>query len=51
MIEKERVTGDIQFKYVKFVYPSRPKIWVLRKFDLLAKSNQTTAFCGPSGSG
>jgi len=45
------VVGNIQFKHVKFVYPARPKLRVLRDFHLSANANQTTALCGPSGSG
>ena len=36
---------------MKFVYPSRPTLRVLKDFDLQADANQTTALCGPSGSG
>ena len=45
------MSGNIQFDKVKYVYPSRPKIRVLKNFDLLANAGQTTALCGPSGSG
>jgi len=43
--------GNIQFEHVKFLYPSRPKLRVLKDFNLLANAGQTTALCGPSGSG
>jgi ATP-binding cassette subfamily B (MDR/TAP) protein 1 len=45
------MTGNIQFEQVRFIYPSRPKVYVLKNFDLLANASQTTALCGPSGSG
>ncbi len=45
------MTGNLQFDHVKFVYPSRPKLRVLKDFNLLANASQTTALCGPSGSG
>ncbi len=45
------MTGNIQFANVKFVYPSRPKLRVLKNFNLSANAGQTTALCGPSGSG
>ncbi|UJR37712.1 hypothetical protein I4U23_030407 [Adineta vaga] len=43
--------GNIQFEQVKFKYPSRPTLRVLKDFNLLANAGQTTALCGPSGSG
>ena len=43
--------GDIEFRQVKFTYPSRSKLRVLKDFNLSAKAGQTTALCGPSGSG
>jgi len=45
------MTGDIQFEQVKFIYPSRPTLRVLKDFNLFANAGQTTAICGPSGSG
>lgn len=45
------MTGNVQFEGVKFVYPSRPKLRVLKDFNLFANAGQTTAICGPSGSG
>ncbi|CAF1561503.1 unnamed protein product, partial [Rotaria magnacalcarata] len=47
----DNLTGNIEFEQVKFVYPSRPTLRVLKGFDLPAKASQTTAICGPSGSG
>ena len=43
--------GNIRFDNVKFIYPSRPKLSVLKNFDLDAAAGETTALCGPSGSG
>jgi len=45
------MTCDIQFEQVKFIYPSRPTLRVLKDFNLFANAGQTTAICGPSGSG
>ena len=45
------MTGNVQFEAVKFIYPSRPKLRVLKDFNLFATAGQTTALCGPSGSG
>ncbi|CAF3666385.1 unnamed protein product [Adineta steineri] len=46
-----KMTGNIKFEKVKFIYPSRPTLRVLKDFNLLANAGQTTALCGPSGSG
>jgi ABC-type multidrug transport system fused ATPase/permease subunit len=45
------MTGNIQFEQVRFIYPSRPTLRVLKDFNLFANAGQTTAICGPSGSG
>ncbi|TNN13638.1 Multidrug resistance protein [Schistosoma japonicum] len=44
-------SGNVTFKNVSFVYPSRPDITILRDFSLSIKSGQTVALVGPSGSG
>ncbi|CAF0800398.1 unnamed protein product [Adineta ricciae] len=46
-----KMIGNVQFDQVKFKYPSRPTLRVLKDFKLLADAGQTTALCGPSGSG
>ncbi|CAL8095680.1 unnamed protein product [Calicophoron daubneyi] len=43
--------GNITVKNVKFLYPTRPDITILRNFSLDLKSGQTVALVGPSGSG
>lgn len=43
--------GDIVFDHVEMRYPMRPKHPALRDLCLTLKAGQTTAFCGPSGSG
>lgn len=45
------VRGDIEFKEVKFSYPSRPDIQVLQDFSLKVKAGKTVAIVGDSGSG
>jgi ABC-type multidrug transport system fused ATPase/permease subunit len=42
---------DIAFDAVKFKYPSRPTVSVLKKVSLVVKKGKTTAFVGKSGSG
>ncbi|KAI8820019.1 P-loop containing nucleoside triphosphate hydrolase protein [Fimicolochytrium jonesii] len=45
------VTGDISFKNVRFSYPSRPDVPILRGLSVDIKAGQTVAFVGGSGSG
>ncbi|CDH59293.1 abc transporter b family protein [Lichtheimia corymbifera JMRC:FSU:9682] len=50
-LQPEKVVGEIQFRHVKFAYPTRPDIPVLKDFDLTIKPGMSVAFVGPSGSG
>ncbi|KAG2379229.1 hypothetical protein C9374_007368 [Naegleria lovaniensis] len=43
--------GKIEFKNVKFSYPSRPNVTVLKDFSLDIRMGQSIALVGPSGSG
>ena len=45
------VNGNIEFRDVRFRYPARPKLRILRHFNLGCQSGETTALVGPSGSG
>ena len=45
------MTGNIEFRDVSFRYPARPKLRILRHFNLACDSGATTALVGPSGSG
>lgn len=47
----DKFTGDIEFKDVKFSYPTRPDITVLKQLNLKIRPGMTVAFVGPSGSG
>ncbi|RCI06466.1 ATP-binding cassette, sub-B (MDR TAP), member 4, partial [Rhizopus stolonifer] len=47
----EKILGEIEFKDVKFSYPTRPDITILKKLNLNIKPGMTVAFVGPSGSG
>ncbi|KAI8086524.1 P-loop containing nucleoside triphosphate hydrolase protein [Halteromyces radiatus] len=47
----EKVHGDIEFRDIKFVYPTRPDITILKKLNLKIHPGMTVAFVGPSGSG
>ncbi|KAG8879983.1 ATP-binding cassette permease mdl1 [Tulasnella sp. 332] len=43
--------GTIRFEQVSFNYPSRPKVAVLKDFNLELKSGESVALVGRSGSG
>jgi len=45
------LVGEIEFKNVKFVYPSRPERTILEGFHLAVPAGGTLAIVGPSGSG
>jgi ABC-type multidrug transport system fused ATPase/permease subunit len=45
------VTGNIEFRDVRFRYPARPKLPILRHLNLTCHASETTALVGPSGSG
>ena len=47
----DSVTGVIEFKGVKFAYPSRPDKVVFDNFNLRVEAGQTVALVGESGSG
>ncbi|EEC71408.1 hypothetical protein OsI_03576 [Oryza sativa Indica Group] len=47
----DQVRGELQFESVRFVYPSRPNMTVLKDFNLQIPAGQTVALVGSSGSG
>lgn len=47
----EELSGCVEFKDVKFIYPSRPQSIVLEHFDLTVEAGKTVALVGSSGSG
>ena len=46
-----KVLGNIAFKGIKFHYPSRDDVPILKEFNLLVESGHTVALVGASGSG
>lgn len=50
-LKREEVKGLIEFKDVKFKYPSKDDLVVLKKFSCAFEAGKTTALVGPSGSG
>ncbi|KAL1880539.1 hypothetical protein VTK73DRAFT_5552 [Phialemonium thermophilum] len=49
--EPADVEGMIEFEHVKFSYPMRPGVTVLKDFTLKFPAGKVTALVGPSGSG
>nr|CAB3478165.1 unnamed protein product [Digitaria exilis] len=47
----DQIRGELQFESVRFVYPSRPNIPILKDFNLQIPAGQTIALVGSSGSG
>ena len=48
---QDETKGDIKLQKVRFTYPSRPGVTILKSFNISIKSGQTLALVGPSGSG
>lgn len=48
---QNRLKGDLEFKNIKFVYPTRPDFVVLHDVSFTAKAGETIALVGSSGSG
>mmetsp|Transcript_6904 Transcript_6904/g.8250 ORF Transcript_6904/g.8250 Transcript_6904/m.8250 type:complete len:242 (+) Transcript_6904:883-1608(+) len=49
--EKHKIQGEIEFRNVQFIYPSRPDQKIMDTFNCTFKMGETTALVGPSGSG
>lgn len=49
--EKPEITGKVAFKDVRFHYPQRPDVEVLKSINLSAEPNETIALVGSSGAG
>ncbi|XP_075443556.1 ATP-dependent translocase ABCB1 isoform X1 [Ascaphus truei] len=49
--QPDKVKGDIEFKNVKFTYPSRPDTQVLKGLTMKVPSGETLALVGSSGCG
>ncbi|KAM3340523.1 putative ABC transporter B family member 8 [Capsicum galapagoense] len=47
----ENIRGEVDFRNVKFTYPSRPDTVVLKDFNLKIEAGKTVALVGASGSG
>jgi ABC transporter fused permease/ATP-binding protein len=49
--KQAKLEGRVSFQNVKFRYPSRPEIEVLKNINFTASAGETIAIVGPSGSG
>lgn len=49
--QQAKLQGEVKFENVKFRYPSRPEVEVLKDINFSAKKGETIAIVGPSGSG
>jgi ATP-binding cassette subfamily B (MDR/TAP) protein 1 len=47
----DQITGAIELKRIKHVYPSRPEVVVMHDVDLVIPAGKITALVGASGSG
>lgn len=47
----EKVEGNIEFRDIRHIYPSRPEVVVMQNVNLFVPAGKTTALVGPSGSG
>jgi len=50
-LKPEKVVGEIELKDIKFSYPTRPDVEVLKGISLIFKAGETTALVGASGCG
>lgn len=50
-LKPQKIQGKLEFKHVKFRYPTRPDVMILKDFSLKIEPGMTVAFVGPSGSG
>ncbi|PWA34316.1 ABC transporter family protein [Artemisia annua] len=47
----QQISGEVEFKNVKFAYPSRPESVILKDFNVKVPAGRTVALVGGSGSG
>lgn len=47
----QHVSGEVEFRHVRFAYPSRPESVIFQDFNLKIPAGKTVALVGGSGSG
>lgn len=47
----QHVSGTVELKHIKHIYPSRPEVVVMEDVSLVVPAGKTTALVGASGSG
>ncbi|EWC45624.1 hypothetical protein DRE_05185 [Drechslerella stenobrocha 248] len=47
----ESLSGEIELRNIKHIYPSRPEVVVIEEMNLVVPAGKTTALVGASGSG
>jgi len=50
-LKLDHVEGNIEFRNIKHIYPSRPEVTIMEDVSLSIPAGKTTALVGPSGSG
>jgi len=48
---RDKKEGEIDLENVKFIYPTKPDVTVLKNVNIDIKNNQTVALVGHSGCG
>ncbi|XP_038617312.1 ATP-binding cassette sub-family B member 10, mitochondrial [Tachyglossus aculeatus] len=51
MLNQKTFRGDLEFRGVRFAYPTRPEVPIFQDFNLSIPAGSVTALVGPSGSG
>ncbi|XP_073533933.1 ATP-dependent translocase ABCB1-like isoform X2 [Phyllobates terribilis] len=47
----DQMEGNIEFKNIQFIYPTRPNVHILQEFNIKVSKGQTLALVGSSGCG
>jgi ATP-binding cassette, subfamily B (MDR/TAP), member 1 len=50
-LKPDQVVGEVVFKHVDFVYPSRPNVPIIKDLNITFTAGKTSALVGASGSG
>lgn len=50
-LKLDSIQGEVEFRDLSFVYPSRPDVTIFNGLNLTLRAGETTAIVGPSGCG